>query len=107
MYDEIEITKKNIKLLKKENCPIIVIQSDPHSDFKKLNHKLVDYYELLPDVAGSKELYEQEQKEQLDVEWKDVKIMKTPARALTRNWRKAFSASKQFDVDWWVIRCRS
>ncbi len=101
MYDEIENVSKTI-MLKNNTFPIIVIQSDPHSDLKKLDDKLVDYYELLPDVAGSKESYEQEQKEQLDVEWKDVKIMKTPARALTRNWRKAFSVSQKFDVDWWI-----
>lgn len=101
MYDEIDMVQSTITNLKDE-CKIITIQSNPQNEKELLNDGLVDYYKLLDDVAGTKDDYLQEQKEQLDVEWKDVKIMKTPARALTRNWRKAFAASKNFDVDWWI-----
>lgn len=94
MYDEIDITHNTIKNIK-QYCPIIVIQSDPNDPSKTLPENSVDFYEKLPDLAGSKEDYMKERS--------DGKGATTPVRALTRNFRHAFSASQNFDVDWWVV----
>ncbi len=95
MYDEIEVTKNTIKNLKQENYPIVVIQSDPNDLSKTLSNTSVDYYQSLPDLAGSKEEYLKERS--------DGKGATTPVRALTRNFRNAFLASQKYDVDWWVV----
>lgn len=99
MYDEIEDVSNNIEFLKKENCPIIVIQSHPPKEYLILDKTKVDHYELLPDLAGSKENYMSEWKTQRE---KGGKITTVPARALARNFSHGFTASRNFDVDWWV-----
>ena len=57
MYDEIETTQNSIMNLKQENCPIVVIQSDPNDPSKTISSSSVDFYEKLSDLAGSKEEY--------------------------------------------------
>ena len=96
MYDEFEKVSKTSDVLKKENCVMILIQSDPKKNDKILDKNLVDYYEILPDLAGSKTNYEEERKQILK------KGTTIPARALTRNYSKGFTVSKKFDVDWWI-----
>lgn len=95
MYDEIETVSNTIDFLKKENCPIIVIQSNPHQDNKILDKSKVDYYTLLPDLAGSKESYAEERRH-------DELGTTTPAKALTRNYSYGFKESKNFDTEWWI-----
>jgi hypothetical protein len=95
MYDEIETTQNSIISLKQEECPIVVIQSDPNDPLKTLSGSSVDFYEKLPDLAGSTDKYLKERS--------DGKDATTPVRALTRNFRKAFLASQTFNVDWWVV----
>lgn len=94
MYDEIEQVSKNIEVIKKENGTVIVIQSDPKNSAKLLDKTHVDYYELLPDLAGSKEQYVNERSV--------AKGSTIPSRAITRNYSHAFNYSKNFDVDWWI-----
>ena len=94
MYSEIEKVLKNIDVIKRERCPVIVIQSDPKDNSKLLDKNKVDFYELLSDVGGSKEQYVKE---------RSLTSGSTiPARALTRNFSHGFTAARNFDVDWWV-----
>ena len=95
MYDEIKQVLSTIDALKRNNCKIIVIQSNPHSEEKILDKNLVDYYELLSDLAGSKEDYEKERE-------LEASGTVTPAKALSRNFRHGFTLAKEIDVDWWV-----
>jgi len=96
MYTEIEQVHKSVNAIKKEGCPIIVIQSDPHDSKKILNKESVDYYKMFPDFAGSQENY-------LD-ERADTKVGGSSAvKAIIRNFNHAFKISKDFDVDWWVV----
>ena len=53
MYDEIDKVKETIKVVKRKNCPVIVIQSDPKNQNEVLNHELVDHYDLLEHLAGN------------------------------------------------------
>ncbi len=94
MYSEIEKVLKNIDVIKKEGCQIIVIQSDPKDNDKLLDKNKVDFYELLPDVGGSQEQYV---KERTLTSGSTI-----PARAITRNYGRGFTISKIFDADWWV-----
>ena len=93
MYDEINTVKNTINNIKKNNSPIIVIQSDPNQSEKLVEQNQVDFYQKLPDFAGSKEDY---------LEERATKIFTTGSRALTRNYSVGFTAAKDFDVDWWV-----
>ena len=94
MYSEIEKVLKNIDVIKREECPVIVIQSDPKNNSKLLDKNKVDFYELLPDVGGSQEQYAKE---------RSLTSGSTiPARAITRNYGRGFTISKNFDADWWV-----
>jgi len=103
-YDEINTVTKNLEIINANKSISIVIQSDPHNQEHLVDPSTVNHYELLSDIAGSKEKYLKEQQNQLgNMKWKDVKTMTTPARALTRNWRQAANASQEFDVDWWVF----
>jgi hypothetical protein len=95
MYDEIEQVKANIDILKQEDYKIIVIQSDPKQANKILDNNSVDHYELLSDLAGSIEKYHEERT-------KKEKGSSIPAKALSRNFSHAFTAAKNFSVDWWV-----
>lgn len=97
MYDEIDTVLNNIKIIKKENLSIIVIQSDPKNIDHILDKTKVDYYKLFPDIAGSKDEYEKERKSETE------KGTTTPAKSLTRNFSHGFTVSKQFDVDWWIM----
>lgn len=97
MYDEIEIVKNTIITLKQNNCPIIVIQSDPQQPDKLLESNQVDHYEKLSDLAGSKEEYLQERDDN------NMKAATTPVKAITRNFKVGFEKTKNFDVDWWVV----
>lgn len=96
-YDEVDTTTKTINTFKQKNFPVIVIQSDPKNPKKIIDGNSVDYYELLPDFAGSKDQYIQERM--------ITKGLTTPTKALTRNFNKAFSIAKTFDVDWWLTIC--
>jgi len=96
IYDEIDETTKSILTFKQKNFPVIVIQSDPKNPQKIIDSNSVDHYELLPDFAGSKDQYIQE---------RTINGSTTPTKALTRNFNKAFSIAKTFDVDWWVTIC--
>jgi len=95
MYDEIKKVNETIGILKKNNCPVIVIQSDPKNENELLNKKIVEHYELLEDLAGSKEQYKEERKHM-------EKGTTIPAHALSRNFSHGFSAAEKFNVDWWI-----
>ena len=96
MYDEIIQASKSVEVIKRQGSPIIVIQSDPKDEDKILDKTQVDYYEMLPDLAGSKAQYI---KERANV---SEESSTTPVRAVTRNLSTAFTIAKGFDVDWWV-----
>ena len=51
MYDETNVVKKTVNVLKQNKCPIIVIRSNPKESSKVLDQNLVDHYEKLPDLA--------------------------------------------------------
>ena len=95
MYDEIDIVQKTIQVLKENNCISVVIQSDPNDSSKILDENTVDFYQKLPDLAGTKEEYLKE---------RGLKSGATtiPSRAVTRNYSAGFTAAQNFDVDWWV-----
>ncbi|MGY5146754.1 MAG: hypothetical protein ACW9W4_01980 [Candidatus Nitrosopumilus sp. bin_7KS] len=95
MYDEIKKVNETIRVVKRNNCPVIVIQSDPKNENELLDENTVEHYELLEDLAGNKEQYVEERKH-MD------KGTTIPAYALSRNYNQGFSAAKKFDVDWWV-----
>lgn len=95
MYDEIEETTKSVKTFKEAGLPVIVIQSDPNIPSKILDKNLVDYYEMLPDMAGNIESYLKERK--------IGKGLRSATKALTRNFSRAFKLSRNFNVDWWVV----
>ena len=95
MYDEIDKVNETIKVVKRKNCPVIVIQSDPKNQNEILNHELVDHYELLEDLAGNKERYKEE-RAHMD------RGTTIPAYALSRNYSHGFISAEKFDVDWWV-----
>ena len=52
MYDEIDTVNSTITNIKKNNSPIIVIQSDPTQSEKLVEQDQVDFYQKLPDFAG-------------------------------------------------------
>ena len=95
MYDEIKEVLSTIENLARNDCEIIVIQSDPHEKEKILDKNKVTHYELLPDLAGSKEDYEKEREYEMEG-------TVTPAKALSRNFSHGFTAAKEIDVDWWI-----
>lgn len=97
MYDELNEVLKNVEIIKKDDCKIIVIQSDPKNQ-NIFDATKSDHYELLPDLAGSKDSY-MEGRVKFDREGKGTPIF---ARALSRNFSHGFTAAKNFDVDWWV-----
>tara|TARA_B110000438_G_scaffold226398_1_gene220589 strand:- start:262 stop:1017 length:756 start_codon:yes stop_codon:yes gene_type:complete len=93
MYDEIDIVTNTINTLKTNNLPIIVIQSDPQQSKKLLDSHLVNFYEKLPDLAGSKEEYLKE---------RDVGSPLTATKAIIRNLKAGFTVTSNYDVDWWI-----
>ncbi len=95
-YDEIVILNATVNSIKKNNFPIIVIQSDPNNAAKMLDPNKVDFYQKLSDLAGSKEEYLKERDDT------NIKQATTPVKAVTRNFSFGFLASHKFDVDWWI-----
>jgi len=97
MYDEIDTVNENILYLKKNNCKVIVIQSDPGNDENEINMKKCDAYEMLPDLAGSKEKY-------LEMREKDGtgEPYVIGAIAIPRNYNRGFTLTKNMDVDYTV-----
>ena len=57
MYDEIDIVKETITNLRKYDCKIIVIQSDPGNKEMILDGSICDKYEKMSDIAGNREEY--------------------------------------------------
>lgn len=95
MYDEIDVVKNSIKNIKLFKSPIVIIQSDPKDSSKVITSDSVDFYEKLPDLAGSKEEYLKERS--------GSKGATTPVKSVTRNYKHAFDVSKKFDVEWWIV----
>jgi len=95
MYDEIDTVQNTVSILNQNKCTIIVIQSDPNQSSKLLDKDNVDFYQKLPDLAGTKEEYLKE---------RDLKSGATtiPSKAVTRNYSAGFTAAQNFDVDWWI-----
>ena len=95
MYDEIDTVKQTLQVLKANDCISVVIQSDPNDSSKILDETSVNFYQKLPDLAGTKEEYLKE---------RELKSGATtiPSRAVTRNYSAGFTAAHTFDVDWWV-----
>lgn len=93
MYDEIDIVMETISCLKKNNCKIILIQSNPGNN-NKIDPKICDAYEILPDLAGNKENY-------LKMTQSGVgEHYLIGAFAIPRNYSKGFTIAKNIDVDY-------
>jgi hypothetical protein len=101
MYKELPQVEKNLKVIKKENCPVIVIQSDPGKKDLMLDSSKVEHYELLSDVGGSEENYKKQQEELGQT--KTAKGLTIPILALSRNFSHAFTVAKKIEVDWCVV----
>lgn len=95
MYDEINIVKKTIQTLKKDNSKIVVIQSDPGNEEMVLDNSLCDKYERMSDIAGGRKKYEKIIEERK----KEGKGEMIGPIALTRNFSKGFTLIQDFDVD--------
>jgi hypothetical protein len=96
MYDEINKVLETLSIVKNNGCPVIVIQSDPKNKDELLDQNLVEHYELLEDLAGNKEQYQEERKH-MD------KGTTIPSHALSRNFSHGFLAANNYDVDWWIV----
>ena len=57
MYDEIDVVKETITNLRKYDCKIIVIQSDPGNKEMILDGSICDKYQKMSDIAGNREEY--------------------------------------------------
>jgi len=90
MYEEYENTLENIKTIKKNNFPIILIQSKPKDPNKIINSNLVNYYKMFPDITGTGNLFTGD-------------AAKTISHPLGRNLSHAFKTAISFDVDWWIV----
>ena len=58
MYDEFEMVNESISCFKKNDCKVIVIQSNPGNKEKEINGDRCDGYKMLSDVTGSKKNYQ-------------------------------------------------
>ncbi len=97
MYDEIDTVNENILCFKKNDCKIVVIQSDPGNKEKKINVEKCDAYEMLPDIAGSKQNYQKmREKDGTDEPYVIGAI------AIPRNYNRGFTLMKNMDVDYIV-----
>lgn len=95
IYDELDQVLKNMEVIRKGDCRVIVIQSDPKNVQNTFDPVRADHYELLPDLAGSKENYSEERAHM-------KRGTTIPARALSRNYGHGFTAATNFNVEWWV-----
>jgi hypothetical protein len=98
MYDEIDIVKETITNLRKYDCKIIVIQSDPGNKEMILDKSICEKYEKMPDIAGSREEYAK-----IIEEKKKGKGEMIGPIALTRNFSRGFTLIQDFDVDYVII----
>ena len=87
---KINYLKENIKTIKNNNFPIILIQSKPKDTNKIINSNLVDYYKMFPDITGTGNLFTGD-------------AAKTISHPLGRNLSHAFKTVKSFDADWWIV----
>lgn len=90
VYNEYDNVMRNIREIKKNSLPIILVQSDPHDSTKIIDSNLVDYYKKFPDITGTGNLFTGE-------------ASKTISHPLSRNLSHAFNIAPSFDVDWWII----
>ncbi len=97
MYDEIDIVKETIQNLRKFDCRIIAIQSDPGDEKMLLDNSLCDKYEKMSDIAGGREEYAK-----IIEGKKEGKGEMIGPIALTRNFNRGFSLIQDFDVDFVV-----
>ncbi len=95
MYDEIDVVKETITNLRKYDCKIIVIQSDPGNKEMILDKSICEKYEKMPDIAGSREEYAK-----IIEEKKEGKGEMIGPIALTRNFNKGFTIIRDFDIDY-------
>ena len=95
MYDEIDTVQQTLQVLKTNDCISVVIQSNPNDSKKIIDETTVNFYQKLPDLAGTKDEYLKE---------RNLKSGATtiPSRAVTRNYSAGFLAAQNFDVDWWI-----
>jgi hypothetical protein len=97
MYDEFEMVNESISCFKKNDCKVIVIQSDPGNKEKEIEGNQCDAYKMLSDVTGSKENYQKmREKDGTDVPY----VM--GAIAIPRNYNYGFSLMKNMDLDYVV-----
>ena len=101
MYKELPQVEKNLKVIKKENCPVIVIQSDPGKKELMLDSSKVEHYELLSDVGGSEETYRKQQEDAKTIS--AANILTVPILALRRNFSHGFTAAKKIEVDLVIV----
>ena len=66
MYDEIDTVKQTLQVLKANDCISVVIQSDPNDSSKILDETSVNFYQKLPDLAGTKEEYLKEVRKEFE-----------------------------------------
>lgn len=93
IYDE-NVRETILNVNKK--CHTIVIQSDPKKVELILENDLVNFYKILPDIAGTQENYSEE------ISNMAKKGSTIPARALSRNFSYGFTEAKKYDADWWI-----
>lgn len=97
MYDEIEMVNESISCFKKNNCKVIVIQSNPGNKEKEIDGNKCDHYKMLSDVTGSKQNYlKMREKDGTDVPY----VM--GAIAIPRNYNYGFTLMKNMDLDYIV-----
>jgi hypothetical protein len=90
MYEEYDIAMENIQTIKKNNFPIILIQSKPKNPDKIIDSTKVDYYKIFLDITGTGNLFTGD-------------AAKTISHPLGRNLGHGFKTAKSFDVDWWIV----
>jgi hypothetical protein len=95
MYDEIDIVIETIQNLRKFDCKIIVIQSDPGSKEMTLDGSLCDKYEKMSDITGSRKEYAK-----IIEEKKEGKGEMVGPIALPRNFNRGFNLIQDFDIDY-------
>ena len=95
MYDETHIVRKTIDDLRANNCIFFVVQSDPGSKDKMLEKSLCERYELMSDLAGSRNNYEK-----IVESFKNGNPEPIGPIALTRNFSRGFSLTVDYDLDY-------